>query len=186
MSVYPAMNGILDKCISILNVVLHQRILTSRDKSKDRLCLMWTRCSGTLPRQRNRTWFPNHFIPLIQQHIQDVKISDWASPQEPQSNIHTPPQNLGPKCNKSASVSSTTPLMISSPCFENSCEVARKHDNTNVTKLPTETSSSPDSSDSHSSIRKDKKLSFKAGFAYSPLMEDTQQSYVLPELLFGK
>jgi hypothetical protein len=55
MSVYPAMNGMLDKSISILNVVLHPRISTFRNKSKDRLYLMWNRCSGTLPRQRNRT-----------------------------------------------------------------------------------------------------------------------------------
>jgi hypothetical protein len=181
MSVYPAMNGMLDKSISILNVVLHPRISTFRNKSKDRLYLMWTRCSGTLPRQRNRTWFPNHFVPLVQQDIQEVEIlTDSPSPQAPQSNIHTPPQKLGRECDESTSVPLTTPLMTSSPCFDNNADLAKKHDDTNVTKSPTETSSLSDSLDSQSSVRKDekKKPSFKPQPVNSLLMEDTQQSYV--------
>ena len=155
MSVYPAMNGMLNKSINILNVVLHPRISTFRYKSKDRLYVMWTRSSGTLPRQRNRTWFPNHFVPLVQQDIQEVEIlSDSASPQAPQSNIHTPAQKLGRECDASTSVPLTTPLMTSSPCFDNNPELARKHDDMNVTKLPTETSLSH-LLDSQSSIRKE-------------------------------
>ena len=142
---------------------------------------MWTRCSGTLPRQRNRTWFPNHFVPLVQQDIQEVEIlTDSPSPQAPQSNIHTPPQKLGRECDESTSVPLTTPLMTSSPCFDNNPDLARKHDDTNVTKSPTETSSLSDSLDSQSSVRKDekKKPSFKPQPVNSLLMEDTQQSYV--------
>ena len=64
VSVYPAMNGLLDKCLGILNTVLVPTIPTSR-RSGERIYVMWTRMAGTIPHPPDRIWMPNHFVPLI-------------------------------------------------------------------------------------------------------------------------
>lgn len=92
VSVYPAINGMLDKCISILNTILQPRIPGSRNRFKERIYIMWTRLSGTLPRQRNTHWLPNHFVPLVEQDIEPpvYEINSDGKLQSFQSGIHSP------------------------------------------------------------------------------------------------
>ena len=75
VSVYPAMNGLLDNCLGILNTVLVPRIPTSR-RSGERIYVMWTRMAGTIPHPPDRIWTPNHFVPLIQKpDVQSVPLT---------------------------------------------------------------------------------------------------------------
>ena len=66
-SVYPAMNGVLDKCVGILNTTLCPRI-ANKKRSFESIYLMWTRAEGKLESGNEfRTWVPNHFVPLVEQ-----------------------------------------------------------------------------------------------------------------------
>ena len=67
-SVYPAMNGVLDKCVGILNTTLCPRI-ANKKRSVESIYLMWTRAEGKLESGNEfRTWVPNHFVPLVEQN----------------------------------------------------------------------------------------------------------------------
>ena len=96
VSVYPAMNGLLDNCLSILNTVIVPRISTSRRKD-GRIYLLWTKMVGPIPHPRYKTWTPDHFVPLIK------KPSDKLVPQT------SSPINVdSPKPNVNASLFQTT------------------------------------------------------------------------------
>ena len=68
VSVYPAMNGLLDNCLSILNTVIVPRI-SSSTRNDGRIYLLWTKMAGPIPHPRNKTWTPDHFAPLIKKPI---------------------------------------------------------------------------------------------------------------------
>ena len=58
VSIYPALNGILDKCVSILNTTFQPRTKpTGRP-----VYIMW---SSTYYPKPKKSWTPNHFVPLL-------------------------------------------------------------------------------------------------------------------------
>ena len=57
ISVYPKMNGPLDRVARILDVTFY----SETNEKNPPLHIMWTSCSS---KQRG-TWLPNHFVPLI-------------------------------------------------------------------------------------------------------------------------
>ncbi len=59
LSIYPPVNGLLDKTVSIL----HRRFSPNKDRSlRPPIVLMWS--SVSRPRT-GVTWLPNHFVPLL-------------------------------------------------------------------------------------------------------------------------
>ncbi|CAB4015459.1 Hypothetical predicted protein [Paramuricea clavata] len=94
VSVYPAINGLLDKCLSILNIVLLPRISTSR-RCGSRIFLLWTRMAGPIPQPRGRTWIPDHFVPLIEKVVPQLNSSSPINVDSPQPNFDMSP--LDPK-----------------------------------------------------------------------------------------
>ena len=65
VSVYPAINGMLDQCVRILNIIVSPRMQTLKHRSRDRIYVMWTQMSGCFPQPQGKTWLPDHFVPLI-------------------------------------------------------------------------------------------------------------------------
>ena len=65
VSVYPAINGMLDQCVRILNTIVSPRIQTQRHRCRDRVYVMWTQIGGCFPQPQGKTWLPDHFVPLI-------------------------------------------------------------------------------------------------------------------------
>ena len=58
VSVYPALNGVLDKIVGILNTTFQPR-----GKAKGRtVYILW---SSTSFSKTGKTWTPNHFAPLL-------------------------------------------------------------------------------------------------------------------------
>ena len=94
VSVYPAINGLLDKCLSILNTVLLPRISTSR-RCGSRIFLLWTRMAGPIPQPRGRTWIPDHFVPLIEKVAPQLNSSSPINVDSPKPNFDMSP--LDPK-----------------------------------------------------------------------------------------
>ena len=65
VSVYPAINRVLDHCVRILNTIVLPRIQTQRHRCRDRVYVMWTQIGGCFPQPQGKTWLPDHFVPLI-------------------------------------------------------------------------------------------------------------------------
>jgi hypothetical protein len=58
VSIYPALNGVLDRCVAILNTTFQPRTKpTGRP-----IYIMW---SSTYYPKPKKTWTPNHFVPLL-------------------------------------------------------------------------------------------------------------------------
>ena len=58
VSIYPALNGVLDRCVPILNTTFQPRTKpTGRP-----VYIMW---SSTYYPKPKKTWTPNHFVPLL-------------------------------------------------------------------------------------------------------------------------
>ena len=65
VSVHPAINGMLDQCVGILNIIVSPRMQTLKHRSRDRIYVIWTQMSGCFPQPQGKTWLPDHFVPLI-------------------------------------------------------------------------------------------------------------------------
>ena len=67
-SVYPTRNGILDKCVGILNTTF---LPAGSFKNKSEpIQIMWTSTSLAF----TKTWLPNHFVPLINNSLDILDI----------------------------------------------------------------------------------------------------------------
>ena len=93
VSVYPAMNGMLDSCMRILNTVITPRVSLSRNTSRGRVYVLWTRMCGTCPQPRDQIWLPNHFVPLIEEchSTSDANTSSPVSVTSPSPKIVASP-----------------------------------------------------------------------------------------------
>ena len=100
VSVYPAINGMLDSCVRVLNTIVSPRIQRSNRRSRDRVYVLWTRMNGPFPQPQGTTWLPNHLVPLIGK--------DQVSP--------------GEKTSSPISVDSLSPYFIQSPLKSNMVE----------------------------------------------------------------
>ena len=67
VSVYLAMNGMLDSCMRILNTVITPIVSLSTNTSRGRVYVLWTRMFGPCPHPHDQIWLPNHFVPLIEE-----------------------------------------------------------------------------------------------------------------------
>ena len=90
VSVFPAMNGMFDSCVRILNTVVPPRV-QSKHRCRDRVYVLWTRMCRTFPQPRGKTWLPNHFVPLIgkDQITSEVKTSSPVSMDSPSPDFVT-------------------------------------------------------------------------------------------------
>ena len=74
MSVYPPVNGLVDKTTAILHRVFHP---VDEDTTRRPIFVMWT---NVCPPSPSRTWFPNHFVPLLVNRVPStVVVSDESS-----------------------------------------------------------------------------------------------------------
>ncbi len=96
VSVYPAINGMLDNCVRLLNTIVSPKLGTLRQKCRDRVCVMWTKMAGPFPHPQGRIWLPNHFVPLIG-NSPGGKTSSPVSVDIPSPNfVQLPPLKISP------------------------------------------------------------------------------------------
>lgn len=106
ISVYPAINGLFDKCMSILN----RAFLPRCEVRQDPIYIMW---SGNL-KLGEQIWTPNHFVPLmLLPPLGHISIDSTPL----LNTIASTPQSLGRSTSSAQIVYTSTPIgNYSMPC----------------------------------------------------------------------
>lgn len=84
-SIYPAVNGLSDNCIGLMNRTFHPRQKTDNKAIR----VMWT---STYKPEQHRIWTPNHFVPIIKKEVNKNKknYETTSNPKSENSERHEP------------------------------------------------------------------------------------------------